>query len=137
MSPELALQGAIFRRLTSDASRTALLVAGRVYDHVPAVAEFPYVSFGPSSASGDDFECADGLEVLQQIDIWSRKPGSAECKVIADAVRRDLHRLEVDLEYDLGKVEIRFQNSRDIREPDGMTTHTAADYVALIDHEAT
>lgn len=136
MSPELALQGAIHRRLTSGASRTAVLVEGRVYDHVPAVAEFPYVSFGPSSASNADYECADGVEVLQQIDIWSRKPGSAECKVVADAVRRDLHRLETDLGFDFGVVEIRFQNSRDMRDPDGLTTHTAADYVAFIDHDA-
>lgn len=136
MSAELALQGAIYQRLTSPVSRTSPLVGGRVYDHVPAVAEFPYVSFGPSSASNADFECADGLEVLQQIDIWSRLPGAREAKLIAAAVRRDLHRLDVDLGADFGIVEIRFQNSRDLRDPDGMTTHTAADYVALIDTEA-
>lgn len=133
---ELALQGIIYQTLRASGSRTAALVNGRVYDHVPADAEFPYVSFGPSTATADDFECADGLEVIQQIDIWSRLPGFREAKQIAAAVRGDLHRLEADLGVGFGKVEIMFRNSRDLRDPDGITSHTAHDYAALIDSEA-
>lgn len=138
MTPaELALQGAIYQALRADETLTAL-IGGRVFDRVPdaSAAVKPYVSFGPSQSIEDDAECIDGLEVIQQIDIWSDVPGFKEVKTIAAAVRKVLHRAELDLGPDFGKVEVRYRNSRDLRDPDGITSHTAADYAALIDTEA-
>jgi len=48
-SAAFALQQAIFSKLTNDASTVMALGGARVYDDVPARAEFPFLTFGQST----------------------------------------------------------------------------------------
>src|SRR5262245_48390101 len=95
-NPELEIQGAIVARLKADAAVTAL-VATRIYDSVPANAQFPYVTIGPADSVADDADCITGFLTAQQVDCWSRAPGFPECKKIVDAVRFALHDREAEM----------------------------------------
>lgn len=123
MSPDAALQVAI---------AAALRIANvRFYDRVPAKYEFPYASLGPVQVIDDSVDCADGYEVFQQIDVWSRAVGQIECKTLAGEVRAALHEAALALaDFDL--IEIRHQDTRVFADPDGITTHAALNFRALI-----
>ena len=130
-SPELELQGAIVQRLKADATLTAL-VGGRIYDLVPETRVFPYVSIGPVDSIYDDAECITGLEVAQQLDVWSRETGFPECKLIVDAVRVALHDAELDLPTN-ALVYLACRQARTYRDPDGLTSHGALSFEASIE----
>jgi len=85
-----------------------MAIAHKVYDHVPSkpfgpvlpdgsTAKTAYISFGPVDSVEDDAECITGVETTQQIDVWSKAPGSLECKTLTDLVRAALHRQSLTL----------------------------------------
>lgn len=134
-NPELELQGAIVARLKADAAVTAI-VAGRIYDSVPANAPFPYVSIGPVDTVDDTVDCIAGLDVAQQIDCWSRYPngGSVEVKKLADAVRVALHGREADMPLASNALAFfEHRTSRITRDPDGLTSHGIIGFEAAIE----
>jgi hypothetical protein len=126
----LALQDAVVAALRTDESVSAL-VGPRVYDRVPSGAVRPYISIGPSQATQDDATCIEGMEVFQQVDVWSSQPGYAECKTIAAAVKTALHRLEIEKSGVTFEIEHRFTNT--FRDADGLTSHSVLSFRALID----
>lgn len=130
-SPELELQGAIVARLKADADVTAL-ISTRVYDPVPAVPVFPYVSFGPREANQDDADCITGFEITFQIDAWSRASGTVEAQKIVDAVRVSLHDYDFTLSVNAAA---NFQHSfsRIFRDPDGLTSHGAMTFTGFVE----
>lgn len=131
-NPELEIQGAIVARLKADAG-VAALVAGRVYDTVPANAVFPYVTIGPVDSVDDDADCITGLLVAQQIDVWSRAVGTPEAKKIVDAVRHALHDQEAALPLSSnGMAYFECRNARINRDPDGLTSHGILSFEAGI-----
>lgn len=130
-SPVLELQGAVVARLKASAALTAL-IGGRVYDSVPADAAFPYVSIGPSQAVADDADCITGFEVTLQLDGWSRMPGFVELRQVAEAVREALHKVDLQL-TDNALVSIEHRQTRELRDPDGLTSHAVIEIVALIE----
>ena len=131
ISPSLELQGAVLRVLTEDAGVVSF-VGERIYDRVPAAAEFPYVSFGPEQAVSDDAECLTGFEVTLQIDVWSRAVGFPEVKAAANAVFRALHDVELSLETN-ALLSIQHRQTRYLRDPDGLTNHAAMEFTALVE----
>jgi hypothetical protein len=131
--PELELQGAILARLKADPA-VASLVAARIYDSVPQGATFPYVTFGPVQSLTDDADCITGLEIAQQIDVWSRAPGFPEAKRIVDAVRAALHDAPIVLtENALVYLEHRTTDTR--RDPDGLTSHGIMHFEAFVERQ--
>lgn len=131
-SPELEIQGAIVQRLKADAAVTAL-VAGRIYDQVPsATPTFPYVTIGPIQAVTDDADCITGLEIFQQLDIWSRAPGFPEAKRIVDAVRVALHDAPLTLTEN-ALVLFQHRDSDTRRDPDGLTSHGIMSFEAYVE----
>lgn len=130
-SPSLELQGAIVARLKAYPTLTAL-VGLRVYDQVPPVPMFPYVSFGPEQVVSDDPDCITGFEVSVQIDAWSRAVGLPEVKRVAEEIRKALHDYELSL-TDNALLSIRHRQTRNLRDPDGLTNHAAIEFVALIE----
>jgi hypothetical protein len=130
-SPSLELQGAIVARLKG-ASPVTGIVAQRIYDAVPAVAAFPYVSFGPSDELSDDADCITGFEVTMQLDGWSRSGGFTEARSIADAVRTALHGYEFNLSSN-ALVLFEHRVTRMFRDPDGITSHAAMTFTALVE----
>jgi hypothetical protein len=132
-TPELELQSAIVARLKADPG-VAALVAGRIYDSVPAGAAFPYVSIGPVDSVGFDPECITGFDVAQQIDCWSRAVGFPEVKKIVDAVRAALHGQEEAMPLATnGMTFFEHRTTRITRDPDGLTSHGILGFEAAIE----
>lgn len=70
------------------------LIAGRLFDRVPANALFPYSSFGRMETIGGGGSCDTGIEIDVQIDSWSRAVGTVEAKTIGAAWAALLSRRE-------------------------------------------
>ena len=132
-SQTLAMQGAIVDALKAYAPLNQILQK-RVYDRVPEGVALPYISIGPSQLTQDDFDCTDGAEVFQQVDVWSKEPGYTECKKIGALVRQALHRLTVTRDGFTFQIEHRFTTEQ--RDGDGITSHGVLSFRALIDMEA-
>lgn len=131
------LQVAITSALRSNPAIIAL-VGARVYDRVPMangkiVAEFPYISFGPTQEIPEDFDCIDASELFIQIDAWSRDPGFAEGRKIAKAIKAGLHEQSLAL-ADNALVYFEFEGRRDIRAPDGLTTQIVMTFRAGVEN---
>lgn len=130
-SVSLELQGAIVKRLKEFAPLT-LLVDQRVYDDVPAGAAMPYVSLGPDQVVSDNVECIDGYEITIQIDAWSVTKGLPEVKKVAEAVRQALNAYDLPL-ADNALVSIEHRQTRNLRDPDGVTNHAVIEFVAIVE----
>lgn len=131
MSPELELQGLIVTTLKADPAVVAF-VDDRVFDTVPKDTEFPYISMGPVDTTESDADCITGLDVYIQIDVWSQAVGMPECKRIMDVVRRALHDTDLSLTEN-ALVMIEHQQSRAMRDPDGITNHGVCEFVAVVE----
>lgn len=131
MSPELELQGVLVAALKADPD-VAALVGARVYDTVPRDTDFPYISLGPMEARTDDAECITGFMIFSQIDVWSQAVGYPEVKRLIDAVRHAIHDQDLSLTVN-ALVFIEHQTSRILRDPDGLTSHGALDFVASVE----
>lgn len=138
MSPELELQGAIVQRLRADPTVTAL-VSGRVYDRVEPQTPFPYISYAGADALTDDYDCITGLNMAVQIDCWSRsdaKPGFPEAHMIADAVRMALLGETPPLSLTVNALALfNHQMTRVFRDPDGLTSHAAITFEAVVERK--
>lgn len=132
MSVEAALQKAIVARLKGDADLTAL-VAGRVYDRVPAGAAMPYVHLRNFQAVDDGAECVDGLEVFIDIDVWSNAVGKVEASRAAGAIRAALNYapLTLDEPYALAEIDHRDTNVGD--GGDGILSRARLSFRALVE----
>lgn len=119
------VQAALFAALTA-----AGVAGGRVYDRVPENPVFPYVTIGDSQVvddGGDDTNrrCGGAWESFEDIHVWSRpSTGSkAEVKTMARAAVE----AAVAITAIAGRrvLSIRLESSRTLRDPDGITEHTA------------
>jgi len=133
--PSLDLQLAIVHRLKNTAGVTAL-VGQRVYDRPPTKAPppvLPYVTYGSDQVLQDDVSCITAYEVAVQIDVWSQVPGQVQMKRIVGEVRAALHAAEFDLTDPHALVLIEHESTRYLDDPDGITSHGAVGFRALID----
>ena len=135
MSASVALQAAIYERLTAD-PRVSAIVADRVFDGAPTGAAFPYIEFGPSDAVPADAECVPGRIETLQIDCWSRKDGRLSgARALADAVKAALHHAELDL-GDHALLSLRVAQSRTFMDQDGLTAHGVVTVEGVIEEAA-
>lgn len=104
------LQKAVFATLTASPEiATALGGPGRLYDHVPPTAPFPYVTFGQTAVYDWSTSTEKGDEHLFTLHAWSKGRGKAEVSAILDAIRARLetappapaghHLVNLTLEY--------------------------------------
>lgn len=129
-SPMLELQGAIVQRLKQN-GLVASLIADRVYDEPPESPTFPYVSFGPSDERPQFTDCVDSFEINFQIDCWSRSVGFPEVRKISDAIQRAM-KADFSLN-DNAVVYVEHIITRTFRDPDGLTSHAAINFEAVIE----
>ena len=133
MSTETELQKYLFDALTGDAGVMALVDG--VYDRVPADpfgANETYVSFGPHTLLEDDADCITADRHDIQIDVWSRTVGKVACKTAGHAIRRLLHRREVEMTTNaLAMIEV--ASVRYMTDRDGLTTHGVISVVAVVE----
>jgi hypothetical protein len=125
IGPEV--QKAIFDALKASPA----LAGGRVYDSVPANAEFPYVSIGEEQIVGDGNSCGDGWEIFADVHVWSRKPGFPEAKGIAATVVDRV--TAVTSVSGFAVIEVEFQDMRALRDTDGLTSHIVCSFRFIID----
>ena len=124
------LQTVIVQTLKADADVKAI-VEGRVYDDVPADAEFPYLSLGPMISGTTLADCFEIDDISIQIDAWSRDTGSTEMRELADAARRALTKSDLELENN-GLITFFHERTRELRDPDGLTSHAVIEFEASV-----
>ena len=67
-----------------------------------------------------------------QIDVWSRAVGFPECRKLTDAVLNALH--DADLPLPINPLVIfQHQQTRVMRDPDGLTSHAVMNFQALVE----
>jgi hypothetical protein len=124
----LELQRTIVARLKADAPLAAIIGA-RVYDQPPATPMFPYITLGEDHTLPDRGQGYDGSDVSLTIHAWSKGTGFPEAKRMIEAIRASLtdaplaltgHRL----------VNIEFEDSRVLRDPDPAITHGVITFLA-------
>lgn len=90
-APAAELQKAVFAALAGDAALTAALGGGKVFDHVPAGAAFPYVTFGRTSVYDWSTATESGTEQLFTLHVWSKARGKAEALAVLELISAILH----------------------------------------------
>jgi len=120
----LPLQKAIVAALKADPA-VAAIVAARVYDVPPAAPVKPYISLGPFDVLTEVASNYEGSDTSIQIDGWSAGQGSVEVKQLARAIREALHEKEFTLDEDQRLVALTIDQTRYLRELDGITQHAA------------
>lgn len=122
-SSEWPLQQAVFAALSGDSALKALIGdPARVFDHVPAQSEFPYIAIGEVSASDWNTKTDSGMEQTLTIHTWSRARGMSETKRIMAAVVNTLDQAPLAVTSHT-LVLIRFEFARTLLDPDGLTRH--------------
>jgi hypothetical protein len=135
-SAAIALQQAIFAKLTSDAATTAALGGTRIYDDVPARAEFPFMTFGQSTERDWSTGTDQGYEHLITLHVWSRARGRKEAQSVIAAARDALH--DQDLTLDGHRlINLSHEYSEARRDNDGETFHGISRFRAVTEVEAT
>jgi|TARA_R100000149_G_scaffold29743_1_gene11423 hypothetical protein len=127
---QFALQSAIYSTLNSDSNLTSTLGAG-VFDDVTEGTDTPFVTIGEDTASEYDTKDLDGAETTINIDVWSEYKGSKECKQIMDRIHDLLHDSNISV-TGFNLVNLRFEFSDIIRDPDGVTRHGVMRFRAVI-----
>lgn len=135
MSVSAALQKLIYERLTDDLL-IAYVVGDRVYDRAVPDAQFPFITFGPTSIILVQDDCLIGRTETMQIDIWSTdQAGRIEAKQICDLVMDNLNGFEGEMENGYA-VDIRVVLAQVMDDPDGITSHGVVQIEAIIDEDA-
>jgi hypothetical protein len=133
-SSGFALQQAIFQKLSNDAATVAALGGTRIYDDVPARAEFPFLTFGQSTERDWSTGTDAGQEHLVTLHVWSRGRGRKEAETAIAAAREALHDQALTLAGHR-LVNLRHEYSEARRDSDGETFHGIARFRAVTEVE--
>lgn len=134
MSAALALQKAVRTRFTSYAPVTALVPADNILDRNARPELFPCIVIGEALEVAEDVTLTrHHLRVFADCHIWTRETGTTAAKAIAGAVRDAVKAGFPELDTPYRRVDIRFDNARFLRDPDGITAHGIVTLEALIE----
>ena len=112
MNSAAELQKAIFEALGANATLAAL-VGTRVFDHAPANAAFPYITFGRTSVYDWSTGTESGTEHLFTLHVWSKAKGKKEALEIMELARGTLHDAALELEgHKLVNLRLEFSEAR-------------------------
>ena len=126
MPPSIKIQMDMFDLLKADNELNAV-ISGCAYDWVPEDASFPYVSFGPMELIRD----TGGVTIYQQLDIWSRASGRAECSRVSDLVTNAI--LRGNRNVIIPTAEIVHKGTIILTDPDGLTSHGIVKLAAFVE----
>ena len=127
---QFALQSTIYSTLNSDSNLTSTLGAS-IFDEVPEDASTPYVTIGEDTSIDYSTKDHDGADVTVNIDVWSEYKGSKETKQIIDRIHDLLHDSNLSI-TGFNLVNLRFEFSDILRDPDGVTRHGVIRFRAII-----
>ena len=126
---QFQLQQTIFSALNVNAITTTLGCG--VFDDVPSDQSYPFISLGEDNAVDYDTKTLAGGEITQEIHIWSQYKGSKECKQIMDKVHDLLHDSSLGVSG-FNLINLRFEFSDIMIDPDGVTRHGVMRFRAII-----
>ena len=127
---QFALQEAIYTRLNNDSTLTSTYGAS-VYDEVPEGSSFPYVSIGETTALDYSSNDVDGSEQTMTLHVWSQYRGTKETKNILDRQHDLLHDYSLSV-TGANLINLRFDFSDLLRDPDGITRHGVIRFRAIL-----
>ena len=127
---QFALQTTIYSTLSGDNTLTNTLGAG-VFDEVLENATYPFVSLGEETAIDYSTKNEDGGEFTINIHVWSQYKGSKQTKEIMDRIHDLLHDSNLSVSG-FNLVNLRFEFSDILRDPDGVTRHGVMRFRAII-----
>lgn len=126
---QFALQQAIYTALNVSAMTTDLSCT--VLDEVKSNQSYPFLTIGEETAIDYSTKDIQGGEFTVNIDVWSQYKGSKECKQIMDKVHDLLHDNSLNVSG-FNLINLRFEFSDVLRDPDGVTRHGVMRFRAII-----
>ena len=126
---QFALQTTIYTALNVNAITTTL--ACGVYDEVIEGNTYPFITLGEETAIDYSTKTATGSETTINIHIWSQYKGSKQTKEIMDKVHDLLHDSNLSV-TGFNLINLRFEYSDIMRDPDGITRHGVMRFRAII-----
>lgn len=126
---QFPFQQAIFSALNVSAV-TSDLSCG-VFDDVPQNASYPYIVLGEETAIDFSVKDIQGGEFTVNIHVWSQYKGSKETKQIMDKIHDLLHNINLTV-TGFNLINLRFEFSDIMRDPDGITRHGVMRFRAII-----
>lgn len=134
---EWAVQVAIRTRLVATPAVTALVPAAHVLDVNQRPAPDPSIILGESQAVDEGASIARRVvRVYHTAHVWKREPSLEGVKVICGAIRAAIHAGRLDLRPGLHCADVRVSSMRQIRDPDGETSHGIVTVEALVQEVA-
>ena len=127
---QFALQEALYARLNNDSTLTNTNGAS-VYDEVPEGSGFPYVVLGETTAIDYGTKDINGSESTVMLHVWSQYRGAKEVKNIMDRVHDLLHDYSMSVSG-ANLINLRFEFSDLLRDPDGVTRHGVMRFRAIL-----
>ena len=127
---QFALQTTIYSTLSNDNTLTNTLGAG-VFDEVVENASYPFVALGEETAIDYSTKDLDGGEFTINIHVWSQYKGAKQTKEIMDRIHDLLHDSSLSVSG-FNLINLRFEFSDVIRDPDGITRHGIMRFRAII-----
>lgn len=129
--PSGDIQAAITALLLADTELTALVV-DRVYDKIPNVPAFPYITIGEAQMLPELGECTDAAETRVTIHTWTRFKAFGSDKRLGKIIIQLLH--DGELTISNGNVQsMLLESARYLRDPDGLTSHGVLTFSLLTD----
>lgn len=125
-----ALQSRIYATLNGDSNLTSTLGAS-IFDDVPQGSAYPFVSIGEEQSNEYGTMDLDGMDTALTIHVWSRYDGAKQTKDILDRIHTLLHDSSLSV-TGFNLVNLRFEFSDIMRDPDGVTRHGVIRFRAII-----
>ena len=125
---QFQLQSAIYTALNVSAI-TSTLSCG-VYDEVVEGNSYPFITLGEETAIDYSTNNLVGAETTINVHIWSRYKGSKETKEIMDKIHDLLHDVSLTV-TGVNLINLRFEYSDIMRDPDGITRHGVMRFRAI------
>ena len=114
--------------LISDAAMTALVPAANIYDRHARPEVFPLIILGETMEAADDMMIDRSMfRLYPTIHVWAREPSLIQVKAIAYQVRKTLAAASHAWPF----IDFRYENTRFLRDPDGVTSHGVITFEAL------
>ena len=127
---QFALQSAIYTRLNSDNTLTS--TNGATVVDEPLLADtYPLVVIGEETTIDFSRKDVDGGETTINIHVWSQYKGSKETKNIMDRIHTLLHDVSLSV-TGFNLINLRFEFSDIMIDPDGVTRHGVMRFRAII-----
>jgi len=125
---QFALQSSIYTALNVSAITTTL--ACGVYDEVVEGNSYPFITLGEETAIDYSTNNLVGAETTINIHVWSRYKGSKQTKQILDKIHDLLHDVSLTVSG-VNLINLRFEYSDIMRDPDGITRHGVMRFRAI------